>query len=172
MLSSLCDRRSFAFSHSASQRAQQQNAEDIETGQASAAANHSDDDCVAREGHLASASSAPTALARPLAGDSPTPASPSQLQTRSSALSAGGISPGTSPSASTGVLSKLLSASGRGLKRSASGNQPVCLICLENLTHEDFEASLIHPVPQNTLESAVAIVACYFLRFSNILCMS
>lgn len=141
----LCIRRSFAFSHSASQRAQQ-NAGDIESGQASAAASQLDDECSAREEYLTTANSAPTALERQLAqasGDSHSPTSPSQLQTRCSTLSAGEISPGTSPSASAGMLSKLLSAGGIGLKRSPSGNQPVCLICLENLTPEDFEASLL-----------------------------
>ena len=113
--------------------------EDIETGQASAAVSRSDDHCTAREDNLTSASSAPTALESQsvlASGDSPMPALPLQLETRSSTLSAGGISPGTSPNASAGVLSKLLS-----LKRSPSGNQPVCLICLENLTPEDFEVS-------------------------------
>lgn len=133
---------------------------------------------MAREGNLASASSAPTALARhpvQASDESPTPASPSQLQTRSSALSAGGISPGTSPSASTGVLSKLLSASGRGLKRSASGNQPVCLICLENLTPEDFEASLIHSVPSQKVlrpDLHVSLCTCSTYCASRKLCSS
>ena len=147
-----CCRRSFAFSHSSNRRGQQQSAEDIETGQvpaitASAAANHSNDDCAIRDSGLTSASSAPTALERQSVqsnGGSPIPASPSQLQTRSSTLSSCAISPGASPSAqvtSAGVLSKLLSVGGRSLKRSPSGNSPVCLICLENLTHEDFEVS-------------------------------
>ncbi|KAL3130900.1 hypothetical protein ABBQ38_000227 [Trebouxia sp. C0009 RCD-2024] len=134
-------RRSFAFSHSASQRAQQQAVEDIETGQASTAASRSDDDCTGREGHLTSASSAPNALERQaVLASIGSPASPSQLETQPSTLSAGGISPRSSPHAPAGVLSKLLSVSSRGLKRSPSGNQPVCLICLENLTPEDFEA--------------------------------
>ncbi|KAL0028755.1 hypothetical protein WJX79_005101 [Trebouxia sp. C0005] len=51
-------------------------------------------------------------------------------------------SPAASPSAqnSSAVLERLLSAGNKGLKRSPSGTQPVCLICLENLTPEDFEA--------------------------------
>ena len=50
----------------------------------------------------------------------------------------------TSPLADAGshfdaasVVSKL--QNGQGLKRSPSGSQPVCLICLDNLTPEDFE---------------------------------
>ncbi len=41
------------------------------------------------------------------------------------------------------MLGRLLSAGSKGLKRSPSGTQPVCLICLENLTPEDFEVQLL-----------------------------
>ena len=116
--------------------------EDIETGQAPTVASHADDDCTGREGNLTSASSAPNALetqAVLASSGSPMPPSPSHLQIQPYTVSAEGISPASSPNASAGVLSKLLSVNGRGLKRSPSGTQPVCLICLENLTPEDFE---------------------------------
>lgn len=45
------------------------------------------------------------------------------------------------------VLSKLRSANGQLLTRSPSGSQPVCLICLENLTPEDFEVCCMHVLP-------------------------
>ena len=38
-----------------------------------------------------------------------------------------------------GRRSSSLPRSGSPMKRSASGTQPMCLICLENLTAEDFE---------------------------------
>lgn len=38
-----------------------------------------------------------------------------------------------------GRRSSSLARSGSPMKRSASGTQPMCLICLENLTAEDFE---------------------------------
>ena len=142
-------RRSFAFSHSANRQRQQQPAEDIETGQVSTAGQQADnDDCLPRTG-LASATLAPNALQRQSiqnAADSVVPASPSHLQTRSSTLSNGAASPAASPSAqnsSAAMLERLLSAGNKGLKRSPSGTQPVCLICLENLTPEDFEVQLL-----------------------------
>lgn len=140
-------RRSFAFSHSANRQRQQQPAEDIETGQVSTAGQQADnDDCLPRAAGLASATSAPNALQRQSiqsAVDSVMPASPSHLQTRSSTLSNGAASPAASPTAqvsSAAMLGRLLSAGNKSLKRSPSGTQPVCLICLENLTPEDFEA--------------------------------
>ncbi len=141
----LCFRSSFAFSHSANRRNLQQPTEDIETGQVLPAEQRADDDCLPRNAGLTSASSAPLGLQRQNphnTADSPTPASPSPLQTHGSALSAGAISPAASPGAqvsSAGVLGKLLSVGSRSMKRSPSGTQPVCLICLENLTPEDFE---------------------------------
>ena len=143
-------RRSFAFSHSVNRQRQQQPAEDIETGQVSTAGQQADnDDCLPRAAGLASATSAPNALQRQSiqsAVDSVMPASPSHLQTRSSTLSNGAASPAASPTAqvsSAAMLGRLLSAGNKSLKRSPSGTQPVCLICLENLTPEDFEVQLL-----------------------------
>ncbi|DBA84026.1 hypothetical protein WJX77_003823 [Trebouxia sp. C0004] len=134
-------RRSFAFSHSANRQSQQQPAEDIETGQVSTAGQQADnDDCLPRAAGLSSATSAPNALQRQsiqsAADSSVMPASPSHLQTRSSN---GAASP-TAQVSSAAMLGRLLSAGNKGLKRSPSGTQPVCLICLEILTPEDFEA--------------------------------
>jgi len=143
-------RRSFAFSHSANRQRQQQPVEDIETGQVSTAGQRADnDDCLPRAADLASATSAPDALRRQSvqsATDSVMPASPPHLQTRSSTLSNGAASPAASPTAqvsSAAMLGRLLSVGNKGLKRSPSGTQPVCLICLENLTPEDFEVHLL-----------------------------
>lgn len=143
-------RRSFAFSHSANHQRQQQPADDIENGQVSTAGQQADDDdCLPRAAGMASAASAPNALQRQSiqsAADSVMPASLLHLQTRSSTLSNGAASPAASPTAQVGsaaMLGRLLSAGSKGLKRSPSGTQPVCLICLENLTPEDFEVQLL-----------------------------
>ena len=135
-------RRSFAFSHAATRR-RQSPVGDIETGQAAPEAQlPADDNCSPRGTGLVSAASAPNALERQNAQNLDSPASPSTLHRQPSALSTGLISPAVSPNAqstSANVLGKLLGS--RSLKRSPSGTQPVCLICLENLTPEDFEAS-------------------------------
>ena len=138
-------RRSFAFSHSANRQRQQQPTEDIETGQVSTGEPCADSDCLPRTANLTSASSAPNALERESiqnAADNVTPASPTGLQTCISTVSTGANSPAASLSAqhgSAGALGRLMSVGNKGLKRSPSGTQPVCLICLENLTPEDFE---------------------------------
>lgn len=150
---SIC-RRSFAFSHSASRQNQQQPVEDIETGQLSSAEQRAEDDCSPRNAvvsrGITTASSAPNATQHTVQSTTDSSVSPSQLDTCPSALSAGAISPPSTPNAqvsSAGMLGKLLSVGGRSMKRSASGSQPVCLICLENLTPEDFDVSTAFAPP-------------------------
>ncbi|MCZ6914829.1 MAG: hypothetical protein O7C59_10540, partial [Rickettsia endosymbiont of Ixodes persulcatus] len=127
--------------------------QDIETGQQQASPHQSalqDADCLALAGALTSASSAPSDLDRQaLAGGNDAIAgSPLNARACSSNLSNDVSSPQASPNGQShapGMLGKLLSAGGRSMKRSPSGSQPVCLICLENLTSEDFEvAAMTH----------------------------
>lgn len=169
-------RRSFAFSHSANRQRQQQPIEDIETGQVSTGEPCTDHERLPRNANLTSASSAPNALERESiqnAVDSVTPASPTGLQTCHSALSNGANSPAASLGAqhsSAGVLGRLMSVGSKGLKRSQSGTQPVCLICLENLTPEDFEVLRQLHQHENSCSSLRQYTACHgplrFCKFS------